>query len=506
MSFTIKSQLLLGPTALEPCSTAVVMHEVLFRPWAIIAALAGLGGSVASSFLQTPSSTMPAAFDWSLAPGGDFISTPETYLNPPGCESSWAFAAAAMMSARMAIQANGSTPKVSISPQVLINCATPFGSDGCKGGGNLTWALDYIKNHGIVDNTCMGYRAKQQFCLPRHICVSCYPLCTPVKKYNVYHIESYYTVEPISPLSLQAEIYKHGPLACSLVSSSLSSSSPPWKNGINDNEMSTNGLLLEEEEEHISVVVTGWLNSTHALVNPQWGAITFSNEPEGGDSSQAFPLPLGVYPVAISRETIVGCWGVGLHEDASKRITMQIAEGHSSEVNTLDEGEKGEEEEEEEEEEELLERNKTKEARGSDIIHDGDDADGGSNLAAERSGRRRRSNECDCAKPKAQSEYHEVVLSPRPPPRPLHQYSRHFDWRREIASSPPPLHSRNVSSPAAVSMALTPVRSHHVGPTYCGACYAMASTSTFSDRLKIMSGGVHAEDVLMSAQMVMKHG
>eukprot|EP00468_Gymnochlora_sp_CCMP2014_P010827 CAMPEP_0167750894 /NCGR_PEP_ID=MMETSP0110_2-20121227/6245_1 /TAXON_ID=629695 /ORGANISM="Gymnochlora sp., Strain CCMP2014" /LENGTH=578 /DNA_ID=CAMNT_0007636267 /DNA_START=1235 /DNA_END=2971 /DNA_ORIENTATION=- len=52
------------------------------------------------------------------------------------------------------------------------------------------------------------------------------------------------------------------------------------------------------------------------------------------------------------------------------------------------------------------------------------------------------------------------------------------------------------------SIAITPVRNHHIGPFYCGACYAMASTSTFSDRLKIMRGGGEAPDMLTSAQEV----
>ncbi|GBG25843.1 Cathepsin Z [Hondaea fermentalgiana] len=48
---------------------------------------------------------------------------------------------------------------------------------------------------------------------------------------------------------------------------------------------------------------------------------------------------------------------------------------------------------------------------------------------------------------------------------------------------------------------VTPMQSHHNGPTgYCGACYAMASASVFSDRLKIMRGGANATDVFISPQ------
>jgi len=47
---------------------------------------------------------------------------------------------------------------------------------------------------------------------------------------------------------------------------------------------------------------------------------------------------------------------------------------------------------------------------------------------------------------------------------------------------------------------LTPVQSHHNGPGYCGACWSMASSSTFSDRLKIRRGGPHATDVFISPQ------
>jgi len=48
---------------------------------------------------------------------------------------------------------------------------------------------------------------------------------------------------------------------------------------------------------------------------------------------------------------------------------------------------------------------------------------------------------------------------------------------------------------------LTPMQSHHNGEGYCGACWAMASSSTFSDRLKIKRGGLSVPDVFVSPQL-----
>mmetsp|Transcript_8781 Transcript_8781/g.13957 ORF Transcript_8781/g.13957 Transcript_8781/m.13957 type:complete len:341 (+) Transcript_8781:660-1682(+) len=47
---------------------------------------------------------------------------------------------------------------------------------------------------------------------------------------------------------------------------------------------------------------------------------------------------------------------------------------------------------------------------------------------------------------------------------------------------------------------LTPVQSHHNGPGYCGACWSMASASTYSDRLKIHGKGKYSLDVYVSPQ------
>jgi len=47
---------------------------------------------------------------------------------------------------------------------------------------------------------------------------------------------------------------------------------------------------------------------------------------------------------------------------------------------------------------------------------------------------------------------------------------------------------------------LTPTQSHHTGPEYCGACWAMASASTYSDRLRILTGGPNATNTFVSPQ------
>jgi hypothetical protein len=48
---------------------------------------------------------------------------------------------------------------------------------------------------------------------------------------------------------------------------------------------------------------------------------------------------------------------------------------------------------------------------------------------------------------------------------------------------------------------ITPAQSYHNGPGYCGACWSLASASTFSDMLKISTGGKFAPDVFVSPQV-----
>lgn len=85
-------------------------------------------------------------------------------------------------------------------------------------------------------------------------------------------------------------------------------------------------------------------------------------------------------------------------------------------------------------------------------------------------------------------EVTERVLSPQPKDT-IHssELPKAFDWRN--------VHGRNL---------VTGVRSQRL-PSYCGSCWAVATTSALSDRLKIATKG-SVPDILMSPQVLLNGG
>lgn len=74
--------------------------------------------------------------------------------------------------------------------QVLVNCVTANQSHGCNGG-DPTAAYSYIQEHGIVDETCQNYQARNAQCDSIDMCRSCnHERCWAVKKrqYSSYGI------------------------------------------------------------------------------------------------------------------------------------------------------------------------------------------------------------------------------------------------------------------------------------------------------------------------------
>merc|ERR1712125_268528 len=74
--------------------------------------------------------------------------------NQEQCGSCWAFSASEVLSDRFAIATGKASPV--LSPEDMVSCDT--GDNGCHGG-RMASAWDYLKNTGIVTDTCFPYEA-----------------------------------------------------------------------------------------------------------------------------------------------------------------------------------------------------------------------------------------------------------------------------------------------------------------------------------------------------------
>ena len=89
----------------------------------------------------------------------------------------------------------------------------------------------YIGRHGIPDETCQNYQAKNGQCRPHGICEQCQlhnsGACSPVKDYRAYFIDEFGYADTGPDVDAQsnrvsgsekimAEIYARGPVACEI--------------------------------------------------------------------------------------------------------------------------------------------------------------------------------------------------------------------------------------------------------------------------------------------------
>ena len=118
--------------------------------------------------------SLPVAWDWRNANGTDLTTWNKNQHIPQYCGSCWAQATTSALSDRISIMRKGAWPTVDLAPQVLINCMTfPFGL-GCNGG-NPGFAYSWMHSHGVPDQTCQAYVAKNGKCAPHGVCENCSP-------------------------------------------------------------------------------------------------------------------------------------------------------------------------------------------------------------------------------------------------------------------------------------------------------------------------------------------
>lgn len=159
---------------------------------------------------------LPKSWDWRDVNGKNYVTWDKNQHIPKYCGSCWAQGTTSALSDRISILRNASWPEIALSPQVLINCH----AGGTCNGGNPGLVYEYAHRHGIPDQTCQAYQAKNLQCDQFAICETCWPskesftpgVCEPIKKFAKYYVSEYGSVSGAE--RMKAEIYKRGPIGC----------------------------------------------------------------------------------------------------------------------------------------------------------------------------------------------------------------------------------------------------------------------------------------------------
>lgn len=106
---------------------------------------------------QTADILTPSSFDWRSYQGHNWLTD---IKNQDSCGSCWAFAAVGLTEAHHNIIASNPYLDLDLAEQELVSCSDA----GSCSGGSTTSALAYIRDFGIVDESCMSYTASDSSC------------------------------------------------------------------------------------------------------------------------------------------------------------------------------------------------------------------------------------------------------------------------------------------------------------------------------------------------------
>jgi len=161
-------------------------------------------------------STLPAAFDWRNVNGTNYVTVTRNQHLPVYCGSCWAFSTSSAFADRLKIASKAAWPEITLAPQVLVNCVGP--NSTCHGGSPRA-AYEYMRVHGIPDETCAPYEAADLACTPENICKTCdFDLSDPTKlckaqpKFALHYVAEHGSVLGVQ--QMMAEINARGPIAC----------------------------------------------------------------------------------------------------------------------------------------------------------------------------------------------------------------------------------------------------------------------------------------------------
>mmetsp|Transcript_16980 Transcript_16980/g.33160 ORF Transcript_16980/g.33160 Transcript_16980/m.33160 type:complete len:381 (+) Transcript_16980:221-1363(+) len=222
----------------------------------------------AHELLASHEETLPEHWNWGNVKGRNYLTKMINQHIPHYCGSCWAHASLSALADRIKIARHGKGIDINLSVQYLLNCGGTL-AGSCLGGSH-SGAYQLIHEKGYVPfDTCLQYEAcskdvnfskvclqNNYECVPENICRTCWidigkapsvfvPKCGPVELFPNATVAEYGNVTGAD--NMKAEIYKRGPIACSINSVPIAD----YEGGIIDDPVSP------KETTHV-VSIVGW--------------------------------------------------------------------------------------------------------------------------------------------------------------------------------------------------------------------------------------------------------
>jgi C1A family cysteine protease len=118
--------------------------------------------------------SLPSSFDWRNFRGQNWMTPVKSQGN---CGSCYAFSSVAALETKIKIQSNNPALNIDLSEQEIVSCSPH--TNGCNGG-IVGYALSYIRDNGIVEESCFPYVSGNNASVP-----SCNLCMTNPKKYKI---------------------------------------------------------------------------------------------------------------------------------------------------------------------------------------------------------------------------------------------------------------------------------------------------------------------------------
>jgi cathepsin X len=167
---------------------------------------------------------LPATFDWRNVDGVNYLSQSRNQHIPVWCGSCWAHGTTSAFADRINIARKNQWPRITLSPQVLINC----GAGGDCNGGDPMAVYEFAHQSGIPEESCQNYVATNpdsEDCSDVQVCKNCNGSpppagktadenCWSPKNYTRWKASEYGSVSGVN--KMKAEIYTRGPIGCGI--------------------------------------------------------------------------------------------------------------------------------------------------------------------------------------------------------------------------------------------------------------------------------------------------
>lgn len=154
------------------------------------------GATAGSPVISRACVALPDSFDWRDKDSSNWMTSVK---NQETCGSCWAFATTGYMEAIYNIEQSDADLNKDFSEQDLVSC-----SDGSCSGGNPGQAVWYVKNNGIVEESCFAYSASDEACSNK--CVGG----------QLWNINSWFVTADINRQSIKTELVNNGPVVVSM--------------------------------------------------------------------------------------------------------------------------------------------------------------------------------------------------------------------------------------------------------------------------------------------------